>query len=62
MITLADNTFYVSAETNRLVTVMLPRPMVDDDEALLGTVAITLTAEQAKALGAAIAQAGEIAA
>lgn len=61
MITLTDKTFYVSAEANQRVTVMLPRDMVDDDEQLLGLVALDLTAEQARVLGAAIAQAGEIA-
>ncbi len=61
MITLADDQFYVSAEANRRVTVMLPRDMVADGEELLACVSLGMTAEQAKALGAAISQAAEIA-
>lgn len=61
MITIADKTFYVSAEANQQVTVMLPQELVDDQADLMGLVAISLTAEQARQLGAAIAQAAEIA-
>jgi hypothetical protein len=61
VITIADKTFYVSAEANQQVTVMLPGDLVDDQADLMGMVAITLTAEQARVLGDAIAKAAEIA-